>query len=66
MLLRGAPGALAATKTLLRDVPGLPLASGLAAMAELSGALFGGDEAREGMTAFAAKRAPAWVSAGTD
>lgn len=63
MLLRGAPGALAATKTLLRDVPGPPLVDGLAAMAELSGALFGGDEAREGMTAFAAKRTPAWVSA---
>ena len=61
MLLRGAPGALAGTKGVLRDVPGLDVAEGLAQMAEFSGRFFGSDEAREGMAAFAAKRDPAWV-----
>jgi len=66
MLLRGAPGALAGTKGVLRDVPAQTVAGGLARMAELSGQYFGSDEAREGMTAFAAKRDPAWVPAGLD
>ena len=62
MLLRGAPGALAATKAILRDVPGLPLADGLARMAELSASRFASAEAREGMAAFAEKRDPSWIS----
>jgi methylglutaconyl-CoA hydratase len=62
MLLRGAPGAIAATKAVLRDVPADTFADGLRRMADLSASLFGADEAREGMTAFAAKREPAWVS----
>ena len=66
MLMRGAPGALAATKALLRDVPGRQVPDGLATMAELSKTMFGGDEAREGMAAFAAKRTPAWVPAETE
>src|SRR5262245_30916205 len=61
LLLRGAPGALAGTKGVLRDVPAEGVAAGLARMAELSGQFFGSDEAREGMSAFAAKRDPAWV-----
>jgi methylglutaconyl-CoA hydratase len=65
MLLRGAPGALAAAKAVLRDVPAATVADGLVQMAELSGRLFGADEAREGMTAFAAKRDPAWVPPAT-
>ena len=63
MLLRGAPGALAGTKGVLRDVPGETVAAGLAQMAALSGGFFGSAEAREGMTAFAEKRDPAWVPA---
>jgi len=72
MLLRGAPGALAGTKGVLRDVPSEGVAAGLARMAELSGQFFGSDEAREGMSAFAAKRDPSWAEpariapAGTD
>jgi methylglutaconyl-CoA hydratase len=62
MVLRGAPGALAATKSILRDATAEPLAERLARMAELSGTLFGSDEAREGMTAYAQKRDPAWVA----
>ncbi len=64
MLLRGGPGALAGTKGLLTALPAETFAAGLARMAELSGRFFGSDEAREGMTAFAAKRDPAWVTAG--
>jgi methylglutaconyl-CoA hydratase len=66
LLLRGAPGALAATKTLLRDVPTEPVPAGLERMAELSGSLFGSAEAREGMTAYASKRDPAWVTTSRD
>jgi methylglutaconyl-CoA hydratase len=62
MLLRGAPGALAATKAILRDVPALSLADGLASMAELSASRFASAEAGEGMAAFAEKREPGWVS----
>jgi methylglutaconyl-CoA hydratase len=61
LLLRGAPGALAGTKGVLRDVPAEGFNDGLQMMAELSGRYFGSDEAREGMAAFAAKRDPAWV-----
>ncbi len=66
MLLRGAPGALAGTKGVLRDVPGVSVSDGLAKMADLSGRYFGSDEAREGMTAFAAKREPAWAPEPSD
>ena len=58
MLLRGAPGALAGTKGVLRDVPSETFADGLARMAELSGRFFGSDEGREGMAAFVEKRKP--------
>jgi methylglutaconyl-CoA hydratase len=61
MLLRGGPGALAGTKGVLRDVPGVGFAAGLALMSELSGRYFGSQEAKEGMAAFAAKRDPSWV-----
>lgn len=61
MLLRGAPGALAGTRGVLRDVPAEGFADGLRKMAELSGKYFGSDEAKEGMAAFAAKRDPDWV-----
>jgi methylglutaconyl-CoA hydratase len=61
LLLRGAPGAMAATKAILREVPGLPVADGLARMAELSASRFASAEAQEGMAAFADKREPSWV-----
>jgi methylglutaconyl-CoA hydratase len=61
MLLRGAPGALAATKRVLREAGTLPLATGLARMAELSAARFASPEAQEGMAAFADKREPTWA-----
>jgi methylglutaconyl-CoA hydratase len=63
-LLRGAPGALAATKSILREVPALPLAEGLDRMAALSAKRFACAEAQEGMAAFTARRDPSWVSTG--
>lgn len=63
LLLRAAPGALAATKNVLREVLADGVPDGLAKMAELSGRFFGSAEAREGMAAFAEKRDPSWVIA---
>jgi len=59
MLLRGAPGALAAIKALLRRQP-LPDVRDLAELAELSARHFTSDEGQEGIAAFAAKRDPSW------
>jgi methylglutaconyl-CoA hydratase len=68
-LLAGAPGAIAATKQLLYRVPTM-IAGGDAETglddtftwtAELSGRLFAGDEAKEGMAAFREKRPPSWM-----
>jgi methylglutaconyl-CoA hydratase len=60
LLLRGAPGALAVTKTVLHEAGTLPVADGLARMAEVSAARFASAEAQEGMAAFADKRTPSW------
>ena len=61
LLLRGAPGALAATKRVLREAGSMPVATGLARMAELSAARFASEECQQGMAAFAEKRAPSWA-----
>ncbi|MCW2666348.1 MAG: Methylglutaconyl-CoA hydratase [Frankiales bacterium] len=58
---RGAPGALAATKQLLRQVPGASLQEDFARMAELSARLFTSTEAREGIAALLEKRTASWV-----
>jgi len=63
LLLRGAPGALAAAKDLTRTVPVLPVGEGLRRMTELSARWFVSAEAREGIAAFRGKRDPAWVPA---
>lgn len=60
-LLAGAPGALAATKQLLAAVPGMPEDEAFAWTGELSAALFAGEEAREGITAYLEKRPARWV-----
>ncbi|HZG90064.1 MAG TPA: enoyl-CoA hydratase-related protein, partial [Pseudonocardia sp.] len=62
MLRRGAPGALAATKRLLREPPTGTMAERFAAMQELSAGFFAGPEGQEGMRAFAEKRPPSWAS----
>ena len=54
-VLAGAPGAVAATKRILRG------GRTWAEMQALSESLFESDEAAEGMRAFAEKRAPAWA-----
>lgn len=63
MLVRGAPGALAATKAMLRRPAAESMAADFAAMAALSAEHFAGEEGREGMAAFAEKRPAAWVPA---
>lgn len=60
-LLAGAPGAIAAAKRLLAEVPGTPVDEAFRWTGELSAELFTTDEAREGMSAFLDKRPAAWV-----
>jgi methylglutaconyl-CoA hydratase len=62
LLLHGAPGALAVTKTVLREANSMPVADELARMAEISAERFASEEAQEGMAAFAAKREPSWAA----
>ena len=61
MLRLGAPGALAATKELLRGERPGSMAEQLTAMQALSAGFFAGDEGQEGMAAFAEKRPPSWT-----
>jgi len=59
-LLRGAPGALAGTKALLRDAT--TLRDDLARLTELSVAYFRSAEGREGIQAFRERRDPGWIT----
>jgi methylglutaconyl-CoA hydratase len=63
LLGQGAPGALAATKELLRQPAVGSTAERFAAMAELSARHFASDEGREGVAAFTEKRRPRWAPA---
>jgi methylglutaconyl-CoA hydratase len=60
-LLAGEPGAIAASKELVRRVPAMDLDEAFAWTTRLSGELFSREEAREGMAAFLEKRPAAWV-----
>jgi methylglutaconyl-CoA hydratase len=60
-ILKGAPGALAGAKRLVREVPAMEMAPAFDAMAKLSAEYFASAEALEGMTAFAEKRPPSWA-----
>ncbi|NND02460.1 MAG: enoyl-CoA hydratase [Acidimicrobiia bacterium] len=60
-LLLGAPKALAATKSLLTRIPAMPFDDAVSWASELSGRLFGSEEAKEGMTAYLEKRRPEWA-----
>ena len=62
-LAKGGPQALAATKNLLRKVPGMPRTEAFAWTAEVSAHLFNSDEARAGMMAFLSKQAAPWITA---
>ncbi len=59
-LLRGAPGALAATKELLRRPHRRDLGD-LDDLQQFSADHFAGPEGQEGIAAFLEKRSPAWV-----
>ena len=59
-LLQGAPGAQATIKRLGRQWAEPGMEALIAEMTSLSGDLFSGEEAREGMTAFAERRAAPW------
>ena len=61
LLRLGAPGALGATKALLRHPPGDDLDTAFAAMSDLSARHFASAEGQEGMAAFTEKRPPNWV-----
>ncbi len=61
MLALGAPGALAATKALLRRQRPVSIPADFAEMLALSAASFASAEGQEGMRAFAEKRPPSWV-----
>jgi methylglutaconyl-CoA hydratase len=63
MLRLGAPGALAATKEMLRG-DGTGMSTRFDEMLTLSAGFFAGDEGQEGMRAFAEKRPPAWAVTG--
>lgn len=61
MLVLGAPGALAASKQVLRRVRPASMSEDIDAMLSLSAEHFAGDEGQEGIAAFAEKRQPSWV-----
>jgi enoyl-CoA hydratase/carnithine racemase len=60
--LKSAPGAVAATKALLGELPELDWSASLDVARRTSAELFAGAEAAEGMDAFLGKRAPSWDS----
>lgn len=62
-VLAGAPGAVAATKDILRRVPGMERSAAFEEMRRLSESLFLGPEGQEGMAAFREKRPPVWPEA---
>lgn len=61
-VFHAAPGALAESKALVRDVAGRPITDGLAHLTarRIAGRRIS-DEGREGLAAFLEKRAPAWA-----
>jgi methylglutaconyl-CoA hydratase len=60
-LVRGAPGALSATKDLLRRSAGPSLRADLDELTALSVRHFTSDEGREGIASFRERRTPSWV-----
>jgi enoyl-CoA hydratase/carnithine racemase len=60
-LQAGGPGALAAAKRLVFEVPGLGRAEAFERTSEVSAALFASSEAAEGIAAFREKRSPSWA-----
>lgn len=65
-LLLGGPEAIAATKSLLDRVPGMPLDDAFSWTSQLSGQLFLTDEAKAGMTAYLNRQPAPWVPSSPD
>jgi len=63
-LRKGGPNALGFAKRLVYEVPRMEQKEAFQWAARLSGELFAGDEAREGMAAFLGKRRAAWAADG--
>jgi methylglutaconyl-CoA hydratase len=61
-LLLGGPGAIAASKRLLAQVPAMAVDDAFAWTQQLSAELFRSDEAKEGMGAYLEKRRPVWAT----
>jgi len=61
-LRKGGPAALGFAKRLVYEVPRMPQKEAFAWTSRLSGELFAGDEAKEGMAAFLEKRRAAWAA----
>jgi methylglutaconyl-CoA hydratase len=61
-LRKGGPNALGFAKRLVYEVPRMGQKEALQWTTRLSGELFSGDEAAEGMAAFLGKRKPEWAS----
>lgn len=61
-LRKGGPNALGFAKRLVYEVPGMGQKEAFQWATRLSGELFAGDEAAEGMAAFLGKRKAAWAS----
>ena len=57
----GGPSALGLAKSLVYEVPEMEQREAFAYTSRLSAELFAGDEAKEGMAAFLARRRPAWA-----
>ena len=60
-LVRGAPGALAGAKGLLRRLPAITLGDEIDELSALSVTYFGSAEGIEGIAAFREKRNASWV-----
>ncbi len=65
-LRKGGPQALGLAKRLVYEVPGMDSAAAFAWTTRLSGELFAGAEAAEGMAAFLQRRAPSWAEPDAD
>jgi len=59
-VMLGSSRAVAATKAILRNVPGTDRDDAFRAMSTLSNELFSSDDGREGMASFAERRPPRW------
>lgn len=60
-LRKGGPQALSFAKRLVHEVPAMEQGEAFRFTSRLSAELFAGEEAKEGMAAFLAKRSPAWA-----